>query len=103
MLERSIVNAQYHQQRTVLQAEGTIEPHKTVLSNLHTLQRTQSNNAHSRYITKRVVSNLQRSQSREAGQIQHSEVRVTHTIVNDDLSHRGVQRHQLIDSPNSRI
>ena len=103
VLEWSIVNVQPHQLRTVLQAEDTIEPHKTVLSNLHTLQRIQSNYVHSRHITKRVVSNLQRSQSRESRQIQYSVVPVTHTIVNDDLSHRIVQRHQFINTPNSRI
>ena len=50
-----------------------------------------------------MISNLQPSQSRESRQIQHCEVRVTNTIVNDDLRHRIVQRDQLINTPNSCI
>ena len=76
---------------------------ETVLSNLHTLQFTQSSDVHSRHIIQAVVSNLQLSQSRESGQIQFSEGQVTNTIVNDNLRHRGVKNYQFIDASNSRI
>ena len=76
---------------------------ETVLSNLHTLQLTQSNHIHNRHITQTMISYFQRLQLCESSQIQHSEARFTNTIVNDDLSYTRIQRHQLIDSPNSRI
>ena len=43
------------------------------------------------------------SQLRESTQIQFRETRVTHTIVNDDLSHAGRKGCQLSDTPHCRI
>ena len=76
---------------------------EAVHSNLHTLQLAQSSYIHHRHRTQTMISNLERYQLCESSQIQYSDVRVANTVVNDDLSHTRIQRHQLIDGPNSRI
>ena len=60
--------------------------------NLHTLQLTQSNHLHFIHITETVVSNSQRFQLQESRQIQLSEIRLTHTIIDNDLGHSGSER-----------
>ena len=65
---------------------------ETVVSNLHTLQLIQSDNTHSRNIRKTMIPNLQLLQLRESRQIQLSEIRLTHTIIDNDLSHSGSER-----------
>ena len=76
---------------------------EAVHSNLHTLQLIQSSHIHLHHITQTMISNSQWPQLCESSQIQYSEVRGTNTVVNDDLSHTRIQRHQLIAGPNSRI
>ena len=65
---------------------------EAIHSNLHTLQLTQSNQLHFIHITETVVSNRQRFQLQESRQIQLSEIRLTHTIIDNDLGHSGSER-----------
>ena len=96
---------------TVLQIELTIwiititslVLREAVLSNLHTLQLIQSNQLHFFHIRETIISNLQSLQLREPRQIQSSNTRITHSIIDDNFGYIRTQRQELIDRRNIRI
>ena len=76
---------------------------ETVLSNLHTLQLTQSNQVNTARIRKAVVPDYQSLQVRETRHNQCSITWVIHAIVNCNMSSIGIERQQFTHTTNSCI